>query len=273
MPIDLQNLPGNGANGDHRVFSNFYDDQSIIQQVCIVQPKNLLIDTLRKRFSVDDIYTYRADEYGFPLTPDLTGLSIDSPETTKILISDAYRFEVKFYPNIIIKIGGGSYKPLSFNQNGTIKYRKDCYEDEFGRQIVTQTPTHRVYAGYWDLTFDISIFSESYSELQRLVDIVSMELQYVSWNELRENGLFIKGTNISSESQEPYANDHVYNMTVSVSTHTEWRVEIPLENVIEKLVFYFDSTRTPVAPNGSIADFQALKYDDVIELAEITLSN
>jgi len=273
MPLDLQNLPGTGANGDHRVFSNFYEDHHIIQQVCISQPKNLLIDVLRNRFSKDNVYTYRADEFGFPLTPDLTGLSVDSSETTKILISDAYRYDVKFYPNIIVKIGGSSYKPLSFNQNGTIKYRKDCFKDNFGRERVVQTPTHRVYARYWDLNFDITINAESYSELQRLIDIVSMELQYTSWNKLRENGLFIKSTNISAESQEPYANDYVYNMTVSISTHTEWRVEIPLENVIEKLVFYFDSTRTPTSPSGSLADFQALKYDDIIEIAEIALSD
>ena len=42
----------------------------------------------------------------FSLTPDLTGGDIDSEETTKILISDLYRYEVKFFPSIIIKSGG-----------------------------------------------------------------------------------------------------------------------------------------------------------------------
>jgi hypothetical protein len=271
MPIDTQNLPGTGLNGDHRVFSNFYSDESIVQQTCIVQPKNLLIDVLRRRFSRDNLFTYRMDEFGYPLTPDLTGGDIDSPDTTKILISDGFRNDVKFYPNIIVRSGGGSYKPVSFNQNGTLKYRKDCYENEFGEQIVTNTPTHRVYAGYWDMSFEIAVSSESFSELQRITDIVALELQYASWNELRANGLFIKGTSISGENEEPYANDYVYKQTITVSTHSEWRVEIPLDNVIEKMVFYFDSTRTPIPPNASVADFQALKYDDVIEFAEITL--
>lgn len=271
MPLDLQNLPGTASNGDHRVFSNFYSDEFIVQQALIVHPKNVLIDVLRRRFSLDDIFTYRMDEFGFPLTPDLTGGDIDSPDTTKILISDGFRYDVKFYPNIIVRSGGSSYRPLSFNQNGTIKYRKDCVENEFGTQTVVTTPTHRIYAGYWDSSFEIQVSSESYSELQRLIDIISLELQYSSWNEMRANGLLIKATSISGETEEPYANDYIYKQTITVSTHSEWRVEIPLDNVIEKMVFYFDSVRTPIPPNATEADFQALRFDDVIELAEITL--
>ena len=73
---DLQNLPGTGINGEHRVYSNFYSDNNIIQQVAIVQPKNLLIDAIRSVFRNDNIYTFRTDEYGYPLTPDLTGKDI-----------------------------------------------------------------------------------------------------------------------------------------------------------------------------------------------------
>ena len=83
--ISDQQLPG-GINADHRVYSNYFSDNNIIQQVALVQPKNLLIDSLRKVFRTDSIFTYRDDEYGFPLTPDLTGGDIDSEETTKILI-------------------------------------------------------------------------------------------------------------------------------------------------------------------------------------------
>lgn len=273
MPLDIQNLPGTGLNADHRVYSNFFSDNHIIQQACIVHPKNLLIDVLRMHFSRDNIYTYRADEFGFPLTPDLTEIEVDSPSTTKILISDIYRHEVKFYPAIIIKSTGGSYKPVSFNQNQTIKYRKDLVENQFGGVSTVSTPTHRVYAGGWDMNYEVSIYSESHGELEELVDIVSMILQYVSWNELRANGLFIKSLNIGAETGTPYANDYVYSQTISIATHSEWRVEIPLENVIEKLVFYFDSTRTPIPPNATLADAQALKFEDTIELAEITLSS
>lgn len=270
MTTDIQNLPGTGLNSDYKVYSNFFSDNYIIQNVCIGHPKTLLIDVLRKHFSRDNIYTYRFDEYGFPLTPDLTGMEIDDVETTKILISDVYRYEVKFYPAITVKTGGGSYKPLSFNQNATIKYRKDLFENQFGQFIETKTPTHRVYAGLWEMSFEIGIYSESHTELEEIAEIVTQILQYASWNELRANGLFIKGTRISAENAEAYANDYVYNFTITVDTLSEWRVEIPLDNVIEKLVFYFDSTKTPISPEY-VADAQALKFDDIVELAEITL--
>ena len=98
-----QALPGTALNGDHRVFSNFFSDNHIIQQVAIVHPKSLLIDSLRNVFRSDSIFTYRSDEYGFPLTPDLTGKDPDTDLSTKILISDLYRYEVKFFPANIIQ--------------------------------------------------------------------------------------------------------------------------------------------------------------------------
>ena len=46
--IDEQNLPGTGLNGDHVVYSSFFEDNHIVQQTAIVHPKTLLIDGLRK---------------------------------------------------------------------------------------------------------------------------------------------------------------------------------------------------------------------------------
>jgi hypothetical protein len=268
---DIQGLPGTGFSAEHRVYSNFFADNHIVQNVAIVQPKNLIIDILRMHFSRDNIYTYRADEFGFPLVPNLTGLDVDSPLTTKILISDVYRYEMKFYPNITIKSGGGSYVPLSINQEGTVKYRLDLVEDENGAVSTTKTPTHRVYAGVWEMNFDITIYSESHSELEEITEIVKMILTYVSWQELRANGLFIKSINVGSENAEPYANDYVFSHTITINTRSEWRVEIPLENIIERIVFYFDVSRHAIPGINDESDVQALKFSDMVELASVTI--
>lgn len=270
MSIDIQGLPS-GNNALHRTYSNFYADNHIIQNVSIVQPKNLLIDILRQSFSYDNVFTYRADQYGFPLTPDLTGLTIDDPSTTKILISDVFRYEVKFYPAITVKTAGGSSVPISFNQEGTIKYRKDLIENAYGGVNIISTPTHRVYAGVWDMNFDISVYSESHSELEEITEIVKMLLQYVAWNELRANGLFIKSLTLSGENAEPYANDYIFSHTISISTRSEWRVEIPIENIVERIVFYFDVDRHFIPGESTAADVQALKFNDIIEIANISL--
>ena len=268
---DIQNLPGTGANADHRVYSNFFSDNDIIQNVAIVQPKNLLIDVLRKYFRRDHVYTYRTDEYGYPLTVDLTGSEVDSEDTTKILISDVFRYEVKFFPSITVKTSGGSYNPLSFNQNQTVKYRSDRFVDALYGVKTTKVPTHRVYAGAWDMDFEVSVYSESHAELEEITEIVIMTLQYTAWNELRENGLFIKNLSISGESAEPYSNDYVFSHTISVSTRSEWRVKIPLEHVIARVVFYFDVVRHPIPGQATEADVLALNYDAILEISDITL--
>lgn len=267
--IDQQNLPGTALNGDHIVYSSFFADQFVVQQSAIVHPKALLIDGLRKIFQNDSVFTYRDDEFGYPLTPDLTGLDADSELTTKILISDTYRYEVKFFPAILIKANGGSYKPLSFNQNMTYKYRTDVIENEYGARKVFSTPTHRVYAGRWELRFDVQIYSESQAELQELTDIVSLALQYSLWNELRANGLFISNLSIGGESAESYANDYVYNNTISLTTLSEWRVEVPIENIVEKIAFTLEPTWTPIPGVKTNGDSLSRRFSEIVDLTEI----
>lgn len=273
MPLIEQALPGTGSNADHRVFSDFFANNHIIQNVAIVQPKNLLIQSLRDLFRKDSVFTYRDDEYGFPLTPDLTGKDIDTIESTKILISDIYRYDVKFFPSITIKHNGATYKPLSFNQEGTYKYRTDYIENSFGARRKISTPTHKVYAGKWELNMDVGIYCESSSELQELVDIVAMGIQYVLWNDLRASGLFIQSLSIGAESSEPYANDYVYFQNISLRCLSEWRVEIPIENVIEKIMFYFDSVKTDSNNDAGSANSAVLRYNDILELTKIWTTN
>lgn len=268
--IDEINLPGLGTNGDHIVYSSYYNDNHIIQQTAIVHPKFLLIDGLRKVFRTDSIYTYRDDQYGYPLTPDLTGLTIDSPLTTKILISDSYRYETKFYPAIIVKASGGSYKPNSFNQDMTLKYRHDVITNEFGGRRNISTPTHRVYSGRWELSFEIQILSESLSELNELVDITSLVLQFTLFNELRASGLVITRLNIGSENAEAYANDYVYNTSITLSTLSEWRAEIPIDNLVEKIVLKIEPTFHRVPGTTALSPELTSKYRDILEITQIT---
>jgi len=267
--IDQLNLPGLGANADHIVYSSYFNDHHIIQQTAIVHPKYLLIDSLRNIFRNDSVYTYRDDEYGYPLTPDLTGKEIDSEETTKILISDSYRYETKFYPAIIIKSNGGSYKPNSFNQDMTLKYRSDVIENEFGGRKVISTPTHRVYTGKWELTFEVGIYSESLSELNELVDITSLALQFSLWHPLRIAGLFINRLSIGSESAEPYANDYVYNTSITLNTLSEWRAEIPIDNLVEKIVFRIEPTLHQVSGDVKPSEELTSKYEDILEITQV----
>lgn len=266
MGTDDLNISGLAANSDHVVYSSFYGDNGIVQNSLMVHPKNIVIDLLRREFSTDSEYTYRSDEYGFPLVRDLSGVDINSDLTTKILISDAYRYDIKFFPNIIVMSKGGSYKPLSANQNATIKYRTDVIEDIYGDRRVVKTPTHRVYAGIWEVSLDIQINTESHIETEELTDLAAIILQYKLFHELRASGLVIKNLSVGAESAEKYANDYIYSQSINISGMSEWRAEIPIENLVEKMVFNVTSTKTP--SNNDKSKTVPLLYSNVIDIAE-----
>jgi len=178
-------LPGTSINGEHFVFSDYFAENNFIQNVAIIQPKNLLIQTIRDSFRNDSVYTYRQNEYGFPLTKDLTGVSLDDESYTKIVIADSFRPDVKFFPIIVVSTVSGSDKALSFNQEGTYKYKKDIVENQFGGKKVILTPTHKVYAGRWDLNIEISVNAESLQELDEITEILISILNFSQKNNLR----------------------------------------------------------------------------------------
>src|SRR5258708_1117815 len=85
---------------------------NIIQNSMILYPKELVIATLRDFFSTDSWYSYRHDAWGFPKTPDLTGVPLDAGFTdnitTRLFIGEAYRFDVIYYPSILVRHGGST---------------------------------------------------------------------------------------------------------------------------------------------------------------------
>ena len=90
------------------------------------------------------------------------------------------------------------------------------------------------------------------------------------WNELRANGLFISQVRIGAESAEPYANDYVYSTAISLSTISEWRVEVPIENNVEKMAFSIQPTWHPIPGVKTGADLMSNRFSDIIELTEIS---
>ena len=102
-----------------------------------------------------------------------------------------------------------------------------------------------------------------------MTDIVSLALQYSLWNELRANGLFISNLSIGAESAESYANDYVYNNTISLTTLSEWRVEVPIENIVEKIAFTLEPTWTPIPGVKTNGDSLSRRFSEIVDLTEI----
>jgi hypothetical protein len=223
---------------DHRVYSSFYNDFNVVQQVAVVQSKGLLIDVIREIFRGDSEYPYVSDSFGFPILPEDPTLPLGAGGASALIITDIYRYETKMFPSIVVEHNRTSYKPVSFNQNdGTLLYEINCFLDENSVKRYTRVPKAHVFAGAWEQTFNIVISTEDVTVLQELTDIVTVGLMHVFREDLRENGLFIKSISAGGEEAVEHINDYIYKQTLSIETRSEWRREIPVGDLVETVLF------------------------------------
>jgi hypothetical protein len=226
------------------VYNNLLDYSNIIQQTAVSHGKNIIIDSLREFFSKDVFFKYRADGFGFPLTPDLTDLPADIQEerTTRIFIGDIFRYDKRYWPSISVRYSSGRTYHVSMNQNYTTKYRLDTVLDGYGGVSQIHVPTHHVVVGAWDQSFDITIAAESIPDREELVDIVSAFFIAKTRQNSYESGLFIKNVSIGAEREEDWGNEKVYLQSITLETYSEWRREIPISaaNIVEIINFCFN---------------------------------
>lgn len=251
----------------HRVLSDIFNLEYVVQQTGIVHGKNLLIDTLRDVFVNDREYKYVADVFGFPKTPSHLGLDpaagLDDEETTRIFIGSTFRYDVKFNPSIIVKNTGSRYIPISFNQNllGVIN-RKEIITDGYGNSSTIYTPAYHTLVGAWDQTFEVKIIAENEMDREEIADIVQVTLMGTRRMDLQRAGLFIKTISTGGEIEEKYSNDYLYMVSVNVDARSEWKVHIPISDIIERIGVCL-TFRTI---GGPIAD--ALTVNEQITLAD-----
>lgn len=224
----------------HRVNSDIFNQEHVIQTVGVMAGKNILIDLLRDVFRTDREYQYVDDVFGFPKTPSNLGLDADAgiedEETTRIFIGSTYRYDVKFFPAITVKNTGTRYVPISFNQDWLgVMYRKEVLMDGYGNNTITTTPAYNTLVGAWDQTFEVKITAESEVDREEITDIVQTVLIGSRRLELQDAGLFIKNLNTSGESEEPYGNNYLYSTSITLETRSEWKIHIPISNVVERI--------------------------------------
>lgn len=226
----------------HRVYSDLFELADFVRQTATAQGKNLLIDSLRENFRQDTIYRYGTDAFGFPLTPDLTDLppELGETRTTRIFIGDIFRYDKRYLPSITVRQTSGRYYAVSFNQEGTTRYRVDLVTDGYGHRSLVKVPTHKVFAGGWDQTFEVLVAAESTLDREELSDIVSSYLIGVARQPLQDAGLFVRTVSYGGEREEDWANDKIYMQPITVETFSEWRREIPLDSIVETINFCFE---------------------------------
>jgi hypothetical protein len=218
--------------------SDLYRLYNVVQNTQILQPKILLISALREYFAQDTKYHYVNDEWGFPKTPDHTDLNpkagLNDDDTTRIYIGQDNRFDIKYYPAVLIRNTGSSYFPISINQDEEcVEYGYRLYIDGYGNKTSLRIPVNFIFAGAWDLTFDIDVIAEGPQDRSTIVEAINMHLQSNIRNQLTYAGLFIKNVRTGAESQEIYQNDNVYKQTISLECRGEYRRLIPITDVVE----------------------------------------
>jgi len=229
-----------------QVFSDIFMLDNVVQHTGIMVGRNMLIDTLREIFAKDKEWRYVADMWGFPKTPSGVGLSttagIEDDLTTRIFIGSTYRYDIAYLPAITIRPTNIAYKPISFNQNrGTIKYGLQKITDGYGNTDILKMPVAIMRAGAWEQTFEVKISTYSAEDTHSITDVVIQSLQGTYRDNLQQNGLFIKRISGGGEVTENISeNDPVFHASLSVETYSNWRREIPIANMIDRVLLCFE---------------------------------
>jgi len=240
------------------VFSDLYNLDHFVQNVGIAAGRTLLIDILRENFARDKEYHYEKDIFGFPKTPSHLNLDPDAgavdSSTTRLFIGSAYRYDISYLPAIIVRQISSSYHPISFNQNKwVIQYDKQRIVDGYGNVDIISVPSSYTYAGAWDQSFEVKVVSKSLEDVVALADIILVSLQTTYRDTLQQNGLFIKNVSAGGESAENIgSNDPLFSIAITVQTYSEWRREISVSNLVDRLqfCFIFDMLNTDISASG-----------------------
>ena len=238
--------------------SDLYRVNHVVQNSMTLYPKELVVATMRDFFSHDIYYHYAHDLYGYPQTPDHTDLPIDSgyhnDVTTRLFIGESYRFDVIYYPSLIVRHGGSSSVPISINrETAGVQWGNMIFEDGYGNIKTFPTPEYFIFAGAWEGSINIDVMARDLRSRDDLVDSVSLLFVDIAFEDLRKAGLIVKGVSSGAPSETDDRNDKVFRQTVTLQIRSEWRRLIPIHNIIEIINFTVEFPITPpIAQNLTI---------------------
>jgi hypothetical protein len=246
------------------VYSDLPRINHIVQNAMTLYPKELVVETLRDYFSRDAEYHYVADHWGNPKTPDLKDHPLDAGYgndlTTRIFIGEKYRYNVVYYPCILVANGGATSVPISFNREASsIKWDQMVFEDGYGNITTFPVPSYFIFAGAWEGSITLDIKARDLRTRDELVDLVSQSFVDTNFNDLAKSGLVIKAGGVSSSapSEIDDRNDKLFMQTVTLQVRSEWRRHIPINNIIDIINMSIEFGEIgpppgPIAPNLTI---------------------
>lgn len=245
--------------------SNLMNLHNFVQASMLVYPKEIIISILRDFFSKDDYYHYAKDQWGFPNTTDHTDLPLgaDIPTqhdanganqeglATRLYIGENYRDGSVFYPAVLVKHGGSKYVPISINreQEG-VQWDDFIFEDGYGNQTIVHRPVSFITAGVWEGSINIDVMTRSLRARDDIAEAIAMCFTEVTFDTLEDVGVIIKPLSIGAPSETDDRNDKLFRQTLTLDIRTEWRREIPVDNIIDAIFFTatFEDLSKPASP-------------------------
>jgi hypothetical protein len=223
--------------------TDLYDVYYTVQNTMIRTPKDAFISSLREFFARDSKYHYVRNEWGYPKTPDHTDLDPEAglydDLTTRVFIGEQNRYDIIYYPAILVKSGSFRYVPISLNRN---KYFTEWIQQEvidgYGNRTFMSVPDKFVLAGAWEGSISVEVLSKGLRERDDLIELIAMLFVDFNWSNLSRMGVSIKpDLTISNPSEEEDRNDKLFRQSVDVNIRGEWRREIPINNIIDTITF------------------------------------
>lgn len=239
-----------------------------VQLTAISAVKSIIIDSLREFFSSDTYYLFERDQWGFPKIPDHTDTSpkggIIDTSTTRLLISEPYRYKAIYYPALLVRNAGIKSTPISFNQEReAVVYKSVVYMDGYGNQTSLSTPDYYLLAGAFDGTFTVEIITRSTRARDELCDLLLTYFINYSQINSERSGIFIKPNGISagSPSEADDRNDKLFKQIISCEYRSEWQRNIPINSFANLINFCLsfghniETDHPVIAPNLGISTF------------------
>lgn len=227
---------------NNSINSDLYGIYNLVSSSMIIWPKELVIQQLRDFFSRDSMYHFATDQFGFPKTPNHTNLpntaGYKDNLTTRLYINSANRYDVVYYPAIIVRHGGASSVPISINrEKASVQWGSIVFEDGYGNIKTVPTPLHFIFAGAWEGSINIEIITRDPRSRDDLVELTSMLFTQFAADDMEKSGVAIKpgGITISSPNETIDRTDTLFHQSITLQFRSEWRRQIPVGNIIDTI--------------------------------------
>lgn len=249
---------------NHTAHSDLYHLYNVVQSSMILWPKEQVIQQLKDFFSRDSTYHYATDHFGFPQTPDHTNLphtaGYTDNLTTRLYINSSHRYDVVYYPALIVRHGGATSVPISINrERANVQWDELVFEDGYGNITTIPTPAHFIFAGAWEGTVNIEVIARDPRARDDLVELVSLLFTQIAADDMEKSGVAIKpgGISASAPTEGLDRTDTLFRQTITLQFHSEWRRHIPIRNIIDSINMSvefgrIDNDNYPVSPNLTI---------------------